>query len=259
MLLPLSISLAGLEPDERAPWMPGPRAAIHWVAAAGCRWVQLDAAAAGIRPRDLDRSGRRDLAALLRRTQLRLSGLDLWIPAEHFADAAKSERALDAVLGAIDLAADLRRLAESAGAAVSIALPVAPLETIRSAIAAHAQSRGIDVADHTMREGAALDPLSPVGAGLDPAAALLAGRDPPQLALAAGRSLKSARLSDASAVGRVAVGDPRGRLDVVAYEAALAAAGYQTAVVVDLRGVAQQQAAAERLFSNGLRLGDGSR
>ena len=75
---PLSLSLAGLTPREGVAMEP--RAAIEWAAGLGYRAVQLDGAAAGVRARDLDRSGRRDLAALLRRLQLGFSGLDLWIP-----------------------------------------------------------------------------------------------------------------------------------------------------------------------------------
>jgi sugar phosphate isomerase/epimerase len=245
----LAVSLAGLERDSGAPWAAGARAAIDWAAGAGFRAVQLDAAAAGVRGRDLDRSGRRDLAALLRRSQLALAGLDLWVPPEHFADPARSERAVAALTGAIELAADLARLVEgSPQAAVSVVLPAALDDEIRAAIEGAAQSRGTRLADHACHVGKADAPRSqpapeaPLGIGIDPAALLLAGQDPAVAAAKAGAALVSARLSDASLVGRAPAGT--GRLDETAYLASLSVAGYGRPLVLDLRGVANQDAAA---------------
>lgn len=241
----LSISLAGLEPETGAPWAAGPRAAIEWAAAQGFRSVQLDAAAAGIRPRDLDRSARRDLAALLRRVQLRFSGLDLWIPSEHFADSARVQRATDATMAAIDLAAELARLVESPrGGMVGLALPAQAPTGVLRILCAHAESRGVDVADHTTRDSMPSDER--LGVGLDPAALLLAGQDPVALAARWGGTVQCARLSDASAVGRVSVGGPGSRLDVRAYRATLDVLGYAREVVVDVRGVRDQAHALMR-------------
>ena len=56
------------------------RRALNEIAGRGFTAVQLDATLAGIRPRDLSRTGRKDLTALLMRGGLRLAGLDLFIP-----------------------------------------------------------------------------------------------------------------------------------------------------------------------------------
>jgi sugar phosphate isomerase/epimerase len=236
----LAVSLAGLERTANAPWAAGPRAAIDWAAGLGIAGVQIDAMAAGVRPRDLDRSARRDLAALLRRSHLALSGLDLWIPPEHFVDAAKADRALAAALAAIELSADLARLTEgSPTPALSVVLPELLAAEARTAITNQSQTHGVGVADH------ALKPI--MGAGLDPAAILLAGQDPGAAAARAGASLVSARLSDASLTGRVAPG--AGRLDEITYLASLSVAGYQRPLVLDLRGVPNQAAAASAVVS----------
>ena len=61
--------------------MPGAAAAaLERLAAAGVRRVQLSASQVTLRPRELDRSGRRDLLILLRRLELSAGGLDAWVP-----------------------------------------------------------------------------------------------------------------------------------------------------------------------------------
>src|SRR4051812_47398878 len=122
----LSVSLAGLESSAEAPWAAGPRAAIEWAAAAGFRSVTLDGAAPGVRARDLDRSGRRDLAALLRRRGIGFAGIALWIPPEPLLAPAKTERALGAALGAIELAADLSRLEAGTTPVLHLIPPASP-------------------------------------------------------------------------------------------------------------------------------------
>lgn len=125
----ISLSIAGLHASPLdGPWSRGVRSAIGWVAGVGFRSVHLDAAAPEIRARDLDRSGRRDLAAAVRRASLGFTGLDLWIPAEHFEPGEHADRAHAALLGAIDLAADLRGLVPTGDvsrAVVSVTLPTA--------------------------------------------------------------------------------------------------------------------------------------
>ena len=195
-------------------------------------------------PVDLDRSARRDLAALLRRTQLRFTGLDLWIPSEHFVDSARVQRATEATMAAIDLAADLARLVESPrGGLVGIALPAAVPPALVQTLCAYAESRGVDLADHTVRD---TRPDARLGVGLDPAGLLLAGQDPVALAARWGTAVQCARLSDASAVGRVAVAGAGSRLDVRAYRATLDVLGYSRNVVVDVRGVRDQVQALMR-------------
>jgi sugar phosphate isomerase/epimerase len=270
----LTVSLAGLERDPVAPWAGGPRAAIEWAAAVGARAVQLDATAAGVRARDLDRSGRRDLASLLRRLQLTFSGLDLWIPPEHFLDPGRADRALAAAQGAVELAADLARLIDgSPPPQVSLILPDSPPAGLSEAITAAAVSRGARIADYAIREIASGQPASaapglvpgmpgptvaahpaqvsadsPIGPGLDPAALILAGRDPAAAAARAGAALVSARLSDASMTGRTVPG--QGRLDMAAYLASLSVAGYARPLVLDLRGLPNQDAAARTVVQS---------
>jgi sugar phosphate isomerase/epimerase len=223
---PLALSLAGLD-------LPGgPRAMIDWAAAAGFRAVQLDAAGAGLRPRELDRSARRDLAAILRRSCLVFTGLDLWIPPEHLRNPAKSERALEAILGAAELAADLvRHQAGPALPSVSLVFPGDAPPDIARAVASAAARAGVRIADH------AIEPSGQEGfhRGVDPAALLQANQDPGAVAARAGLALASARFSDASLAGRVKPG--AGRLDVTAYLASLSVAGYTRPLVLDARGV----------------------
>lgn len=243
-LPPLALALAGLEAAR------DPRTALEWVAAAGFNAVQLDAASPALRPRDLDRSARRDLAALLRRLELTCSGVDLLIPAEHFADPQRSDRAASATADAIDFAADMASLAGGAAArpSLSLALPAEGAEGAVGALVDRADRRSTALADLTWppRE-AAPDASSPLRIGLDPAALLLAGADPALEAARLAPRLASARLSDISAAGRVPPG--RGRLDVLAYGASLVATGYGGFLVLDLRAVPNQQAVAASVLA----------
>lgn len=98
----LAAALAGLPGS-----VPGRLDRLH---ALGFAAVQLDAAAAGMRPRELGPTARRDLLARLRRRSLRPVGLDLWIPAMHLREPSTVDRASDAMHATIALAADLGRL-----------------------------------------------------------------------------------------------------------------------------------------------------
>ena len=245
---PLAISLAGLERRDDAPWAAGPRAAIDWAAAAGFGAVQLDATAPGLRPRELDRSARRDLGALLRRAGLSLAGLGLWIPLEHLTDASRAERALEAILQAVELAADLARLgAGQPGPAISCVLPKGIPADIVAQLADAAGRTGVRIADHAVPLTSAAEVSATNGGldlGIDPAAILLAGLDPAVAAARAGPRLASARWSDASLTGRIAPGSESGRLDLTAYLVSLTVAGYSRAVILDLRGIHDQASAA---------------
>jgi hypothetical protein len=265
----LALALAGLDADAPE-WNRGLRSSLDHAAALGLRAVQLDAAApvgTGVRPRDLDRSGRRDVAASLRRAKLGFAGLDLPIPAAHFADAGSVDRAVAAVIAAIDLAAELRTLTESGQPVVSLSLPDSPDDAITKTIAEKAERAGVRIADHAaaltaMRTPQAASPLTPapgtapagaviaaapspsnldltarLGIGLDPADIMLAGFSPQVVAAKLGAVLASARLSDLSSLGRVAPGEPGGRLDLREYIAALSVGFADRPVVLDLRGV----------------------
>ncbi|MFM9996692.1 MAG: sugar phosphate isomerase/epimerase family protein [Phycisphaerales bacterium] len=251
MLPPLSVSLAGLDREADRPWSAGARAAIEWAAELGFRRVQLDATAPGVRPRELDRSGRRDLAALLRRLGLSLSGIDLLIPSADFADPARGELAMSATLGAIEMAAEMATLAGQAGGGrVSIVLPANAREETLAAVRDQASACGVLVADLALPPRETSHEGDPIGVGLDPAALLLSGADPAAAASRGGRRIVAARLTDADAAARVAPGSRGGRLDRLAYVAALEAAGYRGPLVLDLRGLKDQDRAARDVIGS---------
>lgn len=203
----------------------------------GVRAVQFSAAQPGMRPRELDHSARRGINAALQRLELWCSGVDLWIPAEHFIDPQHVDRAMSAMLDAIRLAEDLGRCP------VSCTLPLTISDDTPDGAAGAAEAfetivetadhHGVPLADHRCpvveRDG--------VSIGIDPPAWQSAGEDPAVAAARYGERLVSARLADLLTTGlRGPVGDAAsGRLDVQAYRAALMAAGYRRAVVVDAR------------------------
>jgi sugar phosphate isomerase/epimerase len=258
--LPLGVALAGLVAPASL------RGQVEWAAGCGFRAVQLNAAAADSRPRDLGRSARRDIAALLRRHELELAGVDLWLPPAHLIDAAHADRAAEALRGAIDLAAELAPLA-GGRAVVSVALPVdARAAGVVGELATLAQERGVALADHAWPGAWGQDapaakaadgatpgatqraPLSaPVLMGLDPAAVLLSGAAPETELARRGAQIAAARLSDLDATGRVEPGT--GRLDLLAYAVALAMRPDLGAPVLDLRNVKDQDAVARRMVS----------
>ena len=108
-----------------------------------------------------------------------------------------------------------------------------PLTDVLQRIASEADHQGIVIADHAVpavrREG--------IGVGIDPAAWLAHGQDPVPAVFAENARLVSARLCDLLATGlRGPAGDHHhGRLDVMTYQAALAAVGYRRPIVVDAR------------------------
>lgn len=204
------------------------RRSLVRLAEARFRLVQLDATRPGLRPRDLDASARRDLRATLRRHELELAGLDAFVPVRDLADPVTMDRAVAALLGAIDLAGDLGRIT------VSLALPEDGADELVAPIAAAAAARGVILADHRVPAGGTDDV---VRRGVDPAAILAAGGDPVAEVHAHARRLGAARLVDLLRSGhRGPVGDPSdGRLDVLAYRVALSAAGWDGPVVLDAR------------------------
>jgi sugar phosphate isomerase/epimerase len=114
------------------------------------------------------------------------------------------------------------------------------IEVIAS-IAHEAARRGVPLADYSIPP-AKLIPgnVGEVGAGVDPAAWLAVAADPVQGVIELGQRLAAARLCDLSTGGmRVPIGAPDGRLDVVAYRAALSVAGHRGPLVLDARQWAQ--------------------
>jgi len=260
-LPPIAIALAGIDPawPELARASPGTAAGLkdtlRTVSMLDVRWVQLDATHPAMRPRDLDRSARRDLAATLRRLELSCCGLDMFVPPEHFASTQNVDRAAAAVISAIELAADLAALSGGAVVArraegdtcVSLTLPPNPPSDVLASLASAAQRHGVRLADHGLPIGEQAQAPGPIGVGLDPAGCQGAGFDPVALASSLGDRLVSARLSDTSrTLGalRVAPASAQGRLDVLAYRVALmtsASAARLRAVVLDLRGVSPRE------------------
>ena len=266
-LPPIAAAMIGLDGDpaivagagssgERA------RAVIAWLAGSGARAIRLDGTMAGIRARELDRSGRRDLASVLRRAEIEFAGVDAFVPPEHFVSVGMVDRAVAAVLSVIDLAADLAALRAgsvtsrggSRGAAgVSVTLPEKLPADIRRTIEDRAVSRGVRIADHAwpIGEDAGEEATSAIGVGLDPATVLGAGQDPIGLAARLGGRVACARLSDlgkGAGAGGGGLGGGRvipgsGRLDVGAYLASLGATGYVGHAVLDLRGLGDPGAA----------------
>jgi sugar phosphate isomerase/epimerase len=203
---------------------------------------------AGIRPRELDRSARRDLAALLRRAELTFAGVDAFVPPEHLLKADMVDRAVSSILGAIDLAADLAALASGSivtrmpGSGVPACVGVTlhektPADVLHS-LADHATGRSVRIANHAWPIPEAGPSDAVIGIGLDPATAMASGADPVALAARLGKRVASARLSDVPSSfgaggGRVVPGD--GKLDVMEYLVTLATSGYTGHAVLDLR------------------------
>ena len=199
--------------------------------------VQLDATHPQARPRSLDRSARRDLAAVLRRHGLAVTGLDLWIPPEHLTAGPELERATEAVVAAIGLTRELAGLVPTR-AVVALALPPDADAEAMEAIKAASRRHEVAMADH------AWPPPKAGTLGLDPANAITAGKSAAKLATELGSRLASARLSDVGVAGRVPVGSPGGSLDVAAYAAALSIAAANIPVVADVRLLADLRSAA---------------
>ncbi len=221
----LAFTLAPLVSDSTSATI---KEALDRSRVSGLRWVQIAATMPGLRPRDLDSSARRDLVASLRRRELNLAGLDAWIPAEHFVDAAKSDRAVASMVEIIAMAGELGRVP------VSLIMPKSA--EVVDALVAAAERSGIELADH------GVDALSRaagagVGIGIDPAACLANGGDPAAAVHAAAGALVSARLVDLMRSGmRGPIGSEHElRLDVQAYKIALSVNAYRRPVVIDAR------------------------
>ncbi len=210
-----------------------PRTAIDRLAGLGFRAVQLSASQPGLRPRELDRSGRRDLKTRLSRLELTLAGLDLWVPDAHLRDPARADRAIAAIQAAVELAAELGRVA------LSLMLPeredaVSPISAILDAVVEKALRFGVPLADCAVPPSDRAE----VGVGIDPAVWMSHGHDPVEAVRVHADRLCSVRLSDLAATGeRVPAGaTEESRLDLPDYRAMLQTQGYDGPVVVDLRG-----------------------
>jgi len=151
------------------------REALVWASEAGCRGVQLSATEPELRPRDLSQSARRDLAATLARLELACSGIDFFLPPSHLVDPAFVTRALEAIDGALELAAFLGR--------APVTIPLGPTEdcVARHAIAASASRLGVEVLLPVVRPEDAAGLAPPFLASVDCASVLGAGGRPEDL------------------------------------------------------------------------------
>ena len=236
-----------------------PRAGFLIAGELGLRGVQLSSGQPGTRPRDLDRSGRRDLSAAARRNELEVAGIDAWIPPEALLDSSTVDRAVGELLAAIGLAGDL------GGVPVSVRFPGTEGDEIVATLAAAAARVGVMLVDHAVpprgrgatlarnesspkgllipgavdpeASGSKLDPdgsrIEGVGIGIDPPAWLVAGLDVLE-AVAAG--VQSVRLADLTADGmRIPPGDPDGRIDPGALIALARTGGWEGLPIIDGR------------------------
>lgn len=233
----ISISTAGFIGIDGAP-----KAAIDQVHALGVRGIAIDASVPGIRARELTRSARRDLAASLRRRELEFTGLDLWIPPEHFTDPINAHRAIEAVAQAAEMSIELATLVGGRSKPiVSVLFPENLNETDRLAIGANAQRVGAIIADHQTQQA---EHVAGIGIGIDPVLVLMNAQSPGKAVTQAGTDLKSVRLSDLSAMGRCVVGSQGGKLDVRGYAGALIVAS-QEWITLDVREMPDPKVAVE--------------
>lgn len=238
----IAVSTAGMTPTSHAE----PRELIGQVSGWGGRAIVLDATAKGLRPRELDRTARRDLGATLRRNELHFAGIDFFLPPEHLVNAALVDRAMSAITQAMELTAELASLT-SGHALVRTCLHANSNDEILESLGRASERSGVVLADHRWPPGAGTP--AQVGIGIDPALVLAAGSEPGAELLKLPGPVVAARLSDWSGVTRVGVGD--GRLDQNAYLVSLMAKGYHGELVLDLRGVADQERAARRVLARG--------
>ncbi len=248
------------------------RGALAWTSSLGYRGVQLNAADPETRPRELGPSARRDLAATLARLELVASGIDLFIPPAHFLEPATQSRAIDAVLGAIGLAADLSR------APVTAPLPEDLPTAILYAIGAEAERVGVSVlvaasgakSARSADSGAATSgkdhglpplPMPPFGFSLDCAAVLAADGSPEGEIARLGSALGAVRVVDLLRSGlRGPILEPReSRLDALAVrmacELAPAARDGRPIAIVDARQWIDPRAGIERTITRWRALG----
>ena len=215
-----------------------PRPGLALASRLGFRAVTLSAAQAGLRPRELDRSARRGLLAELRRLELECTGIELFLPREHYEQAEYIDRALSAACQAITLAEDLGAMT------VFLRLPPAgpdgsASEAIRelASAAAGARARVTDVS----LDGQALASVRsneelPIDVAMDTAAWLSEGSDPIAGIVELDKRLGGIRLVDLYANGlRVPASVGRG-LDLDAVRTGLETGGFTGSVVLDARG-----------------------
>lgn len=228
---PRAVSLTGLLDSEGE--VRDVRSALAAVSGWGFAGVVLDVTLPGLRPRELDRSARRDIAVQLRRLNLAFAGLDFFIPPSHFADPGHADRAVAAAVAAAELASELAKLTSDAlfsMPTVMTDMGASPLSSVCDVIKQTSQRTGAAFAD-------AHWPSKHHFIAVDPAAMIFAGeRNLHQTIAGIGiERVAAARLSDVTSLGRVPIGE--GSLDVTSYEVILQSIGYKGPLTLDLRGM----------------------
>jgi sugar phosphate isomerase/epimerase len=243
-----SISLSGLTLHAAAPWSDNARSAIAWACSLAPNAVQLDATMRGVRPRELDRSARREVRSMLTRRGVAMSGLDFFIPVAHYVESAHVDRALAALRETIEMAAEMRD--SGVTPSVSLELPAKIDSGTLSTIEAMSQRAGVTLADHAwpLREAGNAS-RSSIRVGIDPATLLSAGVDVISEVAKLAESPASARVSDWSSIGRAEAGSTAGQLDLLAYAVTLSTKQYIRPLVIDLRSVRDQAAIAARVLA----------
>jgi hypothetical protein len=215
-----------------------PRERLEAARSIAARAVTPDATQPGLRPRELARSDRRGLAATLRRLELRLAGLDLPIPPEHFASPKTQDRALAAATAAMEFLAEASALVKT-DPILSIPYPEANSEVARES----AETLGRAALDLGVTLAATASAQLPPGWSrcVDLARAIDAGASPLK-AVSTAIDLVMIRLTDADASGRRALGE--GRLDLPQLAAVVATSAPEATLVLDPLGLPDPLASA---------------
>lgn len=228
---PLSVNITPLIPAGGA----AIKRTIDQIANRDIHCIHLSAATKGLRPRELDKSARRDLLATLTRKSIMLSSIDLLIPNEHWNDNKQVDRALSSTISAIHLAADLGRVP------LSINLPIDLITNeIKHELITAADGHSTPLAIHIADQSESLHPWLKnldhpmIGASIDPAIQLQIKNDPVNILSNFANHLFLARLDDLAISGqRCNIGS--GRLDLLAYKIALGTLEKLKAIVLELR------------------------
>lgn len=173
-------------------------------------------------------------------------------------EAGGVDRAVSAVVGAIEMVGELRSSSEGSPR-LAVELPSDAPADVRAQIDSAASLHGVLVADHSWfavkRVGDEPAPAraegpsgTALGMGIDPAVVMTAGDDVFDVITRMREPPVQARLSDIGTGGRVAPGSSSGRLDLVSYRAALGVLHYQGPVVIDLRGLPRPTETASRIL-----------
>ena len=249
---PVAIATAGLPGD--------PRRILERIATAGVQAVQLSTDRRGIRPDDLDRSGRQDLRVAVRRRELRLAGLDHGFDPVELLSPERVDSAAMLLLDAIRLAGDLgpvpiavRFPGEGAEEVIATALETADRLGV-TVVDFGVPPRGTPVRDRAVGRPTGLiipgqtdetptlheaqgDRIEGLAIGVDPPSWLAAGLD---FEAVVGEGVGGVRLAGLTSEGwRVPAGASGSRVDPGLLVAMARSSGFEGDPVIDARGWAE--------------------